>query len=154
MEIFHIWDVTALLGLPQAPAGRSSYYIPCPCCDSRPKGRHLNINLKKEVFRCPRCGASGGIFDLYALYTDVPRDRVRRSLVERLGMPENRKRPKKSGNAAARGAVIMVKETAPTDIETRNKAYTEFLAELSLAADHRDSLMNRGLKSEEIDMLG
>ena len=154
MEIFHIWDVTSLLGLPQAPSGRSSYYIPCPCCDSRPKDRHLNINLRKEVFRCPRCGVSGGIFDLYALYTDVPRDRVRKCLVEKLGMPENRKRSKKSEKAVTGGAVKRNKETALADIEVRNKAYAGFLAKLPLASDHRDSLMNRGLKPEEIDMLG
>ena len=73
MEIFHMWDIVSLLGLPM-PSGRSSYYIQCPCCDENPRKKHLNINLKKEVFRCPRCGISGGIFDLYALYTGVPRD--------------------------------------------------------------------------------
>ena len=28
MEKFHIWDVISLLNLPDAPSGRSSYYIP------------------------------------------------------------------------------------------------------------------------------
>ena len=68
MEIFHMWGIVSLLGLPVPTAGRSSYYIQCPCCDENPREKHLNINLKKEVFRCPRCGISGGIFDLYALY--------------------------------------------------------------------------------------
>ena len=74
MEKFHIWDVISVLNLLSVPSGRSSYYIPCPCCDSKPRGKHLNINLRKEVFRCPKCGVSGGIFDLYALYTGIPRD--------------------------------------------------------------------------------
>ena len=84
MEIFHMADILSLLNLPVAPLGKSSYYIQCPCCDEHPRKRHLNINLRKEVFRCPRCGVNGGIFDLYALYTGTPRDKVRKELVERL----------------------------------------------------------------------
>ena len=45
METLHMQDVIHLLGLPAPPAGKSSYYIPCPCCDDKPKSRHLNINL-------------------------------------------------------------------------------------------------------------
>ena len=62
-------------GLPAPPAGKISYYIPCPCCDDKPKSRHLNVNLRKDVFRCPRCGFSGGVFDLYAYYARIPRSR-------------------------------------------------------------------------------
>ena len=47
MELFHMVDVIPLLGLPTPPAGKSSYNIPCPCCEDKPKGRHLNINLRK-----------------------------------------------------------------------------------------------------------
>ena len=83
MEIFHMWDVVSLLGLPMPPSGRSSYYVQCPCCDESPRKKHLNINLKKEVFRCPRCGVSGGIFDLYSLYTGVPREEVSICLADR-----------------------------------------------------------------------
>ena len=73
MEPFHMSDVIPLLGLPTPPAGKTNYYIPCPCCDDKPKSRHLNINLRKDVFRCPRCGFSGGVFDLYAYYARIPR---------------------------------------------------------------------------------
>ncbi len=83
MERIRMTDVVSLLGLPQPPASRSSYYVRCPCCDGE-HNRHLNINLKKEVFRCAKCGASGGIFDLYALFTGTDRDRVWRELTERL----------------------------------------------------------------------
>ena len=55
MELFHMVDVIPLLGLPTPPAGKNSFNLPCPCCDDKPKGRHLNINLRKDVFRCPRC---------------------------------------------------------------------------------------------------
>lgn len=95
MEIFHMSDVVSLLGIPMPPSGRSSYYVQCPCCDENPRKKHLNINLKKEVYRCPRCGIYGGIFDLYSLYTGVPRDKVRKALVEKLGMPDHRPKPQK-----------------------------------------------------------
>ena len=44
--------------------GRSSYNIPCPVCDhAGSRKRHLNINLKRNVFRCPKCGQfEGGVF--------------------------------------------------------------------------------------------
>lgn len=147
MEIFHMWDIVSLLGLPM-PSGRSSYYIQCPCCDENPRKKHLNINLKKEVFRCPRCGISGGIFDLYALYTGVPRDKVRKELAERLGAPELITHQKKK-------VVYEQKEECPlADIESRNHAYAVLLSKLSLAADHKENLLSRGLKEPEIELLG
>ena len=147
MEIFHMWDIVSLLGLPM-PSGRSSYYIQCPCCDENPRKKHLNINLKKEVFRCPRCGISGGIFDLYALYTGVPRDRVKKDLAERLGAPELITYQKKK-------VVYEQKEECPlADIELRNHVYAALLSKLSLAADHKENLLSRGLKEPNIERLG
>ena len=85
METLHMQDVIRLLGLPAPPAGKSSYYIPCPCCDDKPKSRHLNINLQKNVFRCPRCGFSGGVLDLYAFYAKIPREKALEELLARKG---------------------------------------------------------------------
>ena len=85
MELFHMVDVIPLLGLPTPPAGKNSFNLPCPCCDDKPKGRHLNINLRKDVFRCPRCGFSGGVLDLYAFYAKIPREKVLEELLDRKG---------------------------------------------------------------------
>ncbi len=148
MEKFHIWDVASVLNLPSAPSGRSSYYIPCPCCDTKPRDKHLNINLRKEVFRCPKCGVSGGIFDLYSLYTGVPREDVREAMAERLGFQEQSYRPER------RPAVKEVKESPMADIETRHKTYTALLNKLSLASDHAGNLLGRGLREDEIGKLG
>ena len=148
MEKFHIWDVISVLNLPDAPSGRSSYYIPCPCCDSKPRDKHLNINLRKEVFRCPKCGVSGGIFDLYALYTGIPRDDVRKAMTAQLGLSEQSYHPKR------RGVVKEVKESPVADIETRHTTYTALLEKLSLASDHTENLLGRGLKEDEIIQLG
>lgn len=144
-----MWDVISLLGIPMPPSGRSSYYVQCPCCDESPRKKHLNINLKKEVFRCPRCGISGGIFDLYSLYTNVPRDKVRQALVERLGVPEDMKqRPKKKVEPQAKPEYPLM------DIDSRHATYSALLSKLSLAADHRENLLNRGLTDAEIEQLG
>lgn len=66
-------DVIPLLPIPQPPWGKTAYNIPCPICDTPDsRDRHLNINLKKNVFRCPKCGQfSGGVFDLYAYYKGI-----------------------------------------------------------------------------------
>ena len=50
MGLIHMQDILPLIGVPLPPPGRSSYNIPCPCCDENPRKRHLNINLKKDVF--------------------------------------------------------------------------------------------------------
>ena len=124
MELFHMMDVIPLLGLPTPPAGKSSYNIPCPCCEDKPKGRHLNINLRKDVFRCPRCGFSGGVLDLYAFYAKIPREKVQ------------------------------VEENPLTGVEERHATYTALLQSLTLASDHRENLLSRGLSPEEIHRLG
>ena len=148
MEKIHMWDIISLLGIPYPSSGQSSYYVQCPCCDENPRKKHLNINLKKEVFRCPRCGASGGIFDLYALYTGIPRDEVRKAILAQMGVPENASRPRQK---------ILPKadtECPLTDIDARHATYSALLSKLTLASDHRDNLLGRGLTDADIGRLG
>ena len=144
MEIFHMVDVIPLLGLPSPPAGKSSYNIPCPCCDDRPKGKHLNINLRKDVFRCPRCGFSGGVLDLYAFYAKIPREKVLEELLDRKGKMT---RPQQA-------RLPVVEESPLTGVEERHATYTALLQNLTLASDHRENLLSRGLSPEEIHRLG
>lgn len=145
MEPFHMSDVIPLLGLPTPPAGKTSYYIPCPCCDDKPKSRHLNVNLRKDVFRCPRCGFSGGVFDLYAYYARIPREQVLSALRDRLSVPAVRQAFHHSP---------LVEENPLTDVDARHATYTALLARLTLASDHRENLLHRGLSQEDISRLG
>lgn len=146
--MFRISDVITLLGLPLPQNGRTSYYISCPCCDDSPQTKHLNINLKKDVFRCPRCGVHGGIFDLYSLYTHVPREKVFKELQKRLGSGD------RSDFRQKVEVPLPIIDCPVTDIETRHSTYTALLSKLSLAPDHRQNLINRGLDDENIISLG
>lgn len=151
METFHITDIISILGLPYPALGQTSYYIQCPCCDENPHKKHLNINIKKEVFRCPRCGVSGGIFDLYSLFTGVPRNQVYRVLNERLGAPTKVDRPKIK---IAHTSNVAICECPITDIESRHATYNALLDKLSLANDHKENLLGRGLTEIDIKRLG
>ena len=143
MELFHMVDVIPLLGLPTPPAGKNSFNLPCPCCDDKPKGRHLNINLRKDVFRCPRCGFSGGVLDLYAFYAKIPREKVLEELLDRKGQTLYPRQP-----------LPEVEENPLTGVEERHATYTALLQNLTLASDHRENLLSRGLSPEEIHRLG
>lgn len=79
MDIFHMSDVISLIGLPYPPSGHSTYNIPCPCCDDKPGKKHLNINLKKDVFRCPRCGFPAAFLFICSLGRDTQRRSQRSS---------------------------------------------------------------------------
>lgn len=147
-EIFHMSDIIPLIGLPYPPSDRSAYNIPCPCCDTGMGKKHLNINLKKDVFRCPRCGFSGGVFDLYAFYENIERGEVRENLKARLSHPMNAK--KRTVYVAEKA----VEENPIADIQSRHQVYTAFLEMLSLASDHRDNLNQRGLTDAVIKKLG
>lgn len=148
MDLIHMQDILPLIDVPQPVPGRSSYNIPCPCCDDNPRKRHLNINLKKDVFRCPRCGFSGGVFDLYAHYENIPRAAVREALIARLDMRGEIKRSR-----PARDREPAAEECPLTDVDLRDSTYRALLSQLTLASDHRANLLARGLSSDEINRL-
>lgn len=152
MELrYQMTDVLPLLPIPQPPQGRSSYNIPCPICDRAGSGkRHLNINLKRNVFRCPKCGQfEGGVFDLYAYYTGVPREEVFHALRDQQG-------GNNAGSPLARTPMCKPPETpeAPlAGIEVRDKTYHALLEKLALENDHRDNLLGRGLSDKAVAQL-
>jgi len=145
MRTYTIADVISLLGLPAPPHGRNSYYISCPKCDSGRK-RHLNINLTKNAFRCPRCGENGGIFDLYALYTDVNRKDVKKELDRRFG--EDDLRPPTWKQPTVEPPPVI--ESPLADISVRDAVYRMIIERLSLAPDHKKNLLGRGLSETVI----
>lgn len=135
-------DVLPLLGIPY-PRGRKAFYMKCPCCDDTK--RHLNINLEEDAFRCPRCGFSGGVLDLYAFYAGTDRKGAFAQIREKVGV---------TAYCAASKTTIQPKpeiiKSPITDVETRHQTYSELLSLLSLASDHEANLLSRGLSGDAI----
>lgn len=48
---------------------RDAFNIPCPKCDSNGTKHHLNVNLSRKKWRCPKCGSYGDGVNYYALVT-------------------------------------------------------------------------------------
>lgn len=61
---FTIRDVASVMNLRVRHRNTVSLDVDCPLCDDH-KGK-MNLNLQKNVFRCNRCGESGGMLNLYA----------------------------------------------------------------------------------------
>lgn len=152
MEQIRMADIIPLIGLPEPNDGQSAYNVPCPCCDENSKKKHLNINFEKNVFRCPRCGFSGGIFDLYAFYAGIDRRKARETLLARLNITDvmvmvtDRERRRKVEKKSI--------ECPLTDIDARHETYCALLNKLKLASDHHQNLRNRGFSDDSIQDLG
>jgi len=158
MVEIHITDIIPLIGIPEPPNGRPVYNISCPCCDDNPRKKHLNINLNKDVFCCPRCHFSGGVFDLYSYYSGVDRKIAREVLMEKLGLKDSGSSYEGSNNKRERRTItkpiLQEIELPLTDIDARHETYAALLGKLSLASDHRENLLSRGLTDEQIRIFG
>lgn len=145
-------DILPLLPVPQPPYGKTAYNIPCPICNAPgSRGRHLNINLKKNVFCCPKCGEfSGGVFDLYAYYEGVPRNDVLRLLRARLGGSDHADGGGQQKRRKAPPRPPEIPQAALADIERWHRVYSSFLECLPLADDHWENLRRRGLSDDAI----
>ena len=152
MERIRMTDIIPLIGIPEPKYGRASYNVPCPCCDDNPKKKHLNIHLEKDVFRCPRCGFSGGVFDLYAHYAGINRKNAREILYARLNLNDGS--DLKSPSPRRTVSVQPIQECPITDVDTRHETYTALLSKLSLSSDHRNNLLRRGLSNDFINQMG
>ena len=137
-------DVLPLLGLPYPAPGRRSYYVQCPCCDEGRK-KHLNINLEKNVFRCPRCGFNGGVLDLYAFYTHSDRKAAYDAIRQHLHLDTSS--PRQPAPLPVRAEEI---ENPIIDVDARHATYAALLSVLTLASDHRANLLSRGLSEDRI----
>ena len=158
MVEIHITDIIPLIGIPDPPNGRPVYNISCPCCDDNPRKKHLNINLNKDVFCCPRCHFSGGVFDLYSHYSGVDRKNARDVLMEKLGLKDSGPSYEGSNQKQERRTItrpiLQEIELPLTDIDARHETYAALLGKLSLASDHRENLLSRGLTDEQIRTFG
>lgn len=141
---YDITDVVYLLQLRVRHKNSSSMDVNCPFCGET-KGK-MNINLQKNVFRCNRCDASGGMLELYGRLHGVSSAEANRQIREALGKGEYRtdyqvvhkEEPEEIFNA----------ELADADVIDRT--YQEMLSLLTLNDKHQEDLKKRGLTEEQI----
>lgn len=147
----HIHDVLALLNYTVVRRYPESIDINCPVClgkkQSQDRNGHLNINLRKEVWRCNRCGSSGNAVDLYILFSNEPltRQEAAAQICSRVSLLPRTPKPIQISAAP-------VQEQAP--LEVRHIINSELLTRLKLSTHHRTALHNRGLSDEFIEWAG
>jgi len=146
---FSIEQVAYLLQLKIKKRTNYQMYVNCPFClgkDGKYDSHgHLNINLAKNVFRCNRCNAQGGMIDLYSLYYGISRKEAFDNIMEQLNCNNTVYIPPK------RKYELVEKQEDKLPLEELNKTYSELLKLLPLSSAHKDNLLNRGLTIEEIE---
>ena len=145
---FNIRDVANLLNLHIRHKNTVSLDADCPFCGDR-KGK-LNLNLKKNVFKCNRCGESGGMLALYGKVYGIDNQTALREIEDLLGKNESAK------EYLVKTKIIESKETEienapPASDEEKNKTYTTFFSMLVLSQTHREKLLKRGFTEEHIE---
>ena len=111
----------------------------CPFCKTKSK---LNLNAAKNVYRCNSCGENGGMMQLYGNVYGITNTEAYRELCEILGcnkvsVDANKSHIPKPANRA--------------NVDVIHQVYSMLLSMLSLAAPHRELLLNKGLSSEQVD---
>lgn len=153
-------DCLALLGIPSS--AKSNFNIPCPVCDrGKKKDKHLNINLTKDVFCCPKCSSGGGVVAFYAFMAHgVDPELVKNNPDLKVKFLKEMRNTgffsdddysefkKKQQEVPPR------KDFPPTSIEERDKTYCSLLKELSLSKTHYNALIKRGLRKSDIEANG
>lgn len=144
-----IYEVLSAVGLSIPTDDRRHYSVPCPVCDTKKKHEaHLDINLEKGVFRCAKCGTSGGMLDLYSFLTGGA-----------VGTREGRSEAYSAIKGKSTKRVPYPKrEFTPNcpiaSVEKRDAVYRQFLDCLTLTDNHRKKLHERGLTDADIARLG
>lgn len=148
---FTIRDVAGLLDLHIRHKNTVSLDADCPFCGDK-KGK-LNLNLKKNVFKCNRCGESGGMLALYGKVYGVDHQTACQEIKDALGKNE------KPREYEVKRKVIEPKEpeienSPPASDEVKNKTYTMFFSMLVLTQTHKEGLLKRGFTEEQIQRNG
>ena len=138
-----------LLGLHIRHKNTVSLDVDCPFCGDR-KGK-LNLNLKKNVFKCNRCGESGGMLALYGKIYGLDNQTACKEIKDALG--RNEQAPvyevkRREIKPEAEPEVITL-EQAPDEV--KHKTYTMLLNQLTLTETHKEGLLKRGFTEQQIE---
>lgn len=143
---YDISDVVNLLKLQVRHKNSVSLDVNCPFCGET-KGK-MNVNLRKNVFRCNRCDVSGGMLDLYGRLYGVNTSEANRQIREALGKGEYRTDYIVAEQKEIEPEIILA-ELA--DAETIDRTYSRMLSLMILNEQHKEDLLKRGLTLEQIE---
>ena len=143
---YDITDVVHLLQLRVRHKNSSSMDVNCPFCGET-KGK-MNVNLQKNVFRCNRCDASGGMLELYGRLHGVSSAEANRQIREALGKGEYRT----DYQVVHKEEPVEIFNAELADADVINRTYQEMLSLLTLNDKHQEDLKKRGLTKEQIEI--
>lgn len=143
---------------------RESFNIPCPQCDVKgaTSKNHLNVNLSRNRWRCPKCGAYGNAVNYYA-YVNTGDYRLSTSayakLIEELTVAMKGDAAYQQERERRRSSLPEWKPIKSAEIasdEVLDKTFRTLLSwpPLALTEAHRKMLIARGLDNEAIDRNG
>lgn len=149
--------------------GSSADYI-CPFCKVATGKKHpkLNINYRKQTFKCFACDHKGGMFDLYAYYqmevvgnpnysgspkSSENRKQARNDLVKILGGYDEQKMSKRNNDIKVAKERIKNEITIESvyDADKCDVVYRALLNICTLSKAHKINLLERGLKERDIN---
>ena len=140
---FSIEQVAYLLQLQVKRRWSYQIDVNCPFCLGKDGKRdchgHMNINFEKNVFRCNRCNAQGGMLDLYAMYYGISRKEAFININEQLEICTPSRIPAKKPC----DIVPRMESMEKLPLEEINKTYTELISLLTLSNVHKENLLNK-----------
>ncbi len=158
---FRIEDVVDLLGLEREPRGGNSDSFNCRCPFCGDQKYHLNINTRKNVYHCVRCGGDEtgtGVLDLYARVAmgirHIPGNGgngsiIAKDLSEKLGIGSEL-------NHRAKQRTEQYEEVKPLNRAGIDKVLSALLdlPDLKLQGKHVSALKKRGMSVDTIRVNG
>lgn len=139
-----IKDVLTLLGI-GFHGNKITENFNCIFCNDTNK--HMNVNYKKNVWNCPRCGKYGGALRLYAQAHCISLEQASDEISMKNSDPSWRNREVCN--------VTMEDTSTPIAADAvLNKTYTCLLNMLSLIQEDVTQLMSRGLTHDDIIQMG
>lgn len=147
---FTIEEVVDLLRLTVRRRNAISLDANCPFCGGKGK---LNVNFPKNVFKCNRCGESGGMLALYGKVYGMDTQAAYGEITEALG--RNEKAPAcevKQREVKGKDPEIITLPHASLD--ACHKTYSKLLEFLTLSDHHREALLKRGFTQDQIEANG
>ena len=145
---FTLFEAADILGIPNI-YGKSHITIECPCCfhSHNNKRKTMDLNFNKNVYNCPRCGASGSALSFWAMMRGITDYKsAAKDYYTYIG-----KFKEKNNTFETRKYEQKVENEKLASLETRDKTYRNFLSKLILYPTHKENLLSRGLDDAAIE---